>query len=82
MDKELEKTFQYYLDNLEELYKKYPNKFLALKDCKVLGVYDSYDDALEETLKNHEIGTFLIQRVDINPSSYTLYLNSFSVMNR
>ncbi len=81
MNKELEKTFKYYLDNIEEINKLYNGKFIALKDCKVIGVYDTYEIALEESLKEHELGTFLVQRVDINPSSYTLYLNSFSVVN-
>ncbi len=79
MNKELEKTFQYYIDNLNELYEKYPKKYIVLKDCKVLGVYDNYESALKESLVNNKLGTFIIQFVDINPSSYTLFLNNYAV---
>lgn len=79
-NKNLEKDFKFFLDNLKELNEKYNNKFIVIKNCEVLCSYDDYATALESTIKEHEIGTFLIQRVDSNPSSFTLYLNRFSVV--
>ncbi len=81
MNNELEKSFQFYLDNLEKLAKTYKGKFITIKNCEILGAYDTYESALNETLKTHKLGTFLVQRVDTNPSTYTLYLNRFSVVN-
>ncbi|MDR0322681.1 MAG: hypothetical protein LBI28_14395 [Treponema sp.] len=53
--------YEYFLQNMEGLYKQYGHKFLALKDRQILGVYDDFKTALDETLKQEEYGTFLIQ---------------------
>ena len=37
----LEKEFKYYLDNQKELLKKYFNKFIVIKDNKVVASFDS-----------------------------------------
>ncbi|MDE0471629.1 MAG: hypothetical protein OXH57_06780 [Ekhidna sp.] len=52
----LEKEFQYYLDNQSELVEKYIDKFIVIKDRKVIGVYDSEIKAYSESAKNHELG--------------------------
>lgn len=57
----LDKEFKYYLKNQDELVKKYGGKFIVLKDKKVIGVYSSHSEAYNETVKNEELGTFLIQ---------------------
>ena len=41
MEISLEKELQYYIDNQNELVSKYNGKFLVIKDCNVLGAYDS-----------------------------------------
>jgi hypothetical protein len=46
---------------MEELYQTYGHKFVAIKDQNILGAYDSFDTALDDTLKTEPIGTFLIQ---------------------
>jgi len=53
--------FDYFLENMEDLYHKYGNKFIALKSRNIIGVYDNFINAYESTLKTEEIGTFLIQ---------------------
>lgn len=80
MENNLEQSFKYFLDNLKEIDEKYHNKFVVIKDCKIISVYDDYKTALETTLKTHQLGTFLIQKVETNPSAFTLYLNRFSVV--
>lgn len=57
----LEKDFQYYLNNREELLKKYTGRYLVIKGEKVIGDYSSEMDAYTETQKEHKLGTFLIQ---------------------
>ena len=57
----LEKEFEYYLKNQDELVKKYKGKFIVLKNEKVIGAYPSHLQAYNETLKTEELGTFLIQ---------------------
>ena len=37
-------------------------RFVVIKNQKVLGVYDSDLEAVEETSKTEEMGTFLVQK--------------------
>ena len=55
------KNYLYFINNRNSLYREYGNKFLAIKEEKVIGVYDSLEEALTETLKTEELGTFLVQ---------------------
>ena len=53
--------FEYFFQNMEKFYKKYGQKFVVVKNLGILGVYNTFDEALESTLKTEELGTFLIQ---------------------
>jgi len=55
------KDFEYFEKNMSSLYRKYGRKFLAIKNRKVIGVYDTFPTALHETVKTEPPGTFLIQ---------------------
>jgi fibrillarin-like rRNA methylase len=55
--------FQFFLQNMETFYKTYGHKFVAVKNQGILGAYDSFNDALDTTLKTEELGTFLIQEI-------------------
>ena len=67
----LEKEFKYYLDNQDALVKDYNGKFIVIKGEKVIGVFESEEEAYFETEKEHESGTFLIQFCETGDSSYT-----------
>jgi len=75
---DLEKNFDYYLANLDDLAKKYDGKFIALKDCKVIGAYETMIEAVELSEKQgHELGTFIVQKASTDPSAYTAtYFNN------
>ena len=69
---ELEKNFEFYLANLDDLAKEYDGKYIAIKDCKVLGAYETMVDAVEQTERQgHELGTFIVQKASTDPSAYT-----------
>lgn len=76
--KELEKEFEFYLANLDKLAKKYNGKFIAIKEHKILGAYNSMLDAVKQTEKQgHEIGTFIVQKASTDPSAYSMtYFNN------
>jgi hypothetical protein len=67
----LEKEFQYYLDHQQELVKQYNGKFIVIKDEQVIGAYTSESDAIETTVKAHELGTFLVQKCEPGTAGYT-----------
>lgn len=67
----LEKEFEYYIKNQEELVKKYKGKFLVIKDEKVVGDYIDKVTAYNEGIKKYELGTFLIQQCLPGKDNYT-----------
>jgi len=71
MSKPLEKEFKYYIENQNKLVKKYNNKYVVIKNKKVIGVYDSEAEAVQETSKNEPLGTFLVQKCTPGKESYT-----------
>ncbi len=79
MAKRLEKEFQYYLDNQKELVKRYKGKFIVIKNSQVLGAFETELEAIQETTKKHELGTFLIQKCEAGKESYTQTYHSRAV---
>lgn len=69
--KSLEADFQYYIDHQEDLVKKYNGKFIVIKNREVIGSYNSESEAILNTSKEHEIGTFLVQKCEPGRESYT-----------
>ena len=67
----LDKELQYYIDNQAELVKKYNGKFLVIKDQSVIGIYNTEIEAYTETVKEQELGTFLIQECEPGDENYT-----------
>ena len=70
MSKPLEKEFKYYLDNQDELVKKYNGKFIVIKNQKVIGNYNTELDAIKDTSQKEKLGTFLIQKCEPGVDSY------------
>lgn len=63
MANKLLKEFEYYLENKKELVSEYKDKFIVLKDGKVIGSYPTREEAIENISKEHDLGTFLVQLV-------------------
>ena len=59
----LEKEFKYYLANQKNLIKEYSSKYLVIKGEQVIGVYTTQEEAIQETMKEHQLGTFLVHYV-------------------
>ena len=59
---ELKKDFDYFLENLKMFSKQYRNKFIVIKNKKVLGVYSTFDEARRKTNETEKEGTYLIQQ--------------------
>lgn len=77
----LDKEFKYYIDHQDELVKKYNNKFIVIKNNIIIGAYDSELEAYNETLKKHELGTFLIQHCLPGKDSHTVTFHSRVIFN-
>lgn len=58
----LDKEYQYFKDNRQELLKKHKNKFLVIQNEKIVGSYNTELEAYQESVKKFELGTFLLQQ--------------------
>ena len=72
----LQEEFDFYLDNQDEMVSQYDGMVIVLKNRKVLGAYADELTAISETRKDHELGTFLIQRVSTGDEAYTATFHS------
>jgi len=76
----MQKEFEYFIENQEELVRQHGGKVLVIKGQQVIGTYDSPLEAYQETQKDHELGSFMIQQCTPGPEAYTLTVAS-SVFN-
>ena len=75
----LEEEFKYYLDHQKELVEKYNGKFVVIKNHEVIGAFDSEIEAIDKTSKEHELGTFLVQKCEPGTESYTQTYHSRAI---
>ena len=66
----LRAEFDFYLANQDRLVAQYDGKVVVIKGCRVIGSYDDELAALMNSRKEHELGTFLIQRVSAGDRDY------------
>ncbi len=76
MESNLEKEFEYYIANQARLVSKYAGRYVVIKGEQVIGDYDSELAALNEALRDHELGTFLVQYCEPGEESYTQTFHS------
>lgn len=75
----LEKEFQFFIDHQNELVKKYNGKFIVIIGDKVINAYNTQEEAYIKTIKDHELGTFLIQECLPGEDSYTQTFHSRAI---
>lgn len=62
-EKIIKKELDYFNEHYQEIFDKYSQKWIVIKNNEVIFSGKDKDKVLENTLKNHEIGTFLFKRV-------------------
>ena len=67
----LKAEFKYFIDHQNELVKKYNNRFLVIVGEEVVGDYDDFEQALFQSVKIYEPGTFLVQECTEGEDAYT-----------
>lgn len=72
----LKQNFEYFISHHDELVKLYNGKFVVIKDERVIGNYDDEMEAINETQKEHPLGTFLVQLCTPGEQSYTQTFHS------
>lgn len=72
----LEKEFSYYKSHQDELVRRYDGRVIVIVGETVIGDYDTELQALLETKKTHEPGTFFIQKCGPGEENYTQTFHS------
>ncbi len=75
----LRREFEYFIAHQEELVAKYHGKVVVIEGEAVSGVYETVVEAVDETSKQHELGTFLVQRCEPGPECYTATFHGYRV---
>jgi len=68
----IEKEFNWFLENQEELVKKYNGKILVIVDQEVKGAFDTDPEAYGFATKNFDYGSFLLQECVPGEEAYTI----------
>ncbi len=69
----VDKNYEFFKNNFDELYKTYADKFIVIKNCEVIGSYDTFDIAYKSTIVSEEIGTFIIQHCSKSDSNINYF---------
>jgi len=72
--------FKWFLKNYQDLYSKYGDKYLAIKNERVIGVYSSFVQGVIETQKTETPGSYIVQHCNGLESGYTDYISSTNFM--
>lgn len=70
--------YEWFLEHCSELFNKFGNTYLAIKNKTVLGAYSTYAEGVKTTLKTEQIGTFIVQLCGSDESAYTNYISSMN----
>jgi len=66
--------FEWYKENLAKLYRRYGDRYVAIKNKTIIGVYDKSSEASEKTNAYQKPGTYIIQKLGPDESAYTATL--------
>lgn len=69
-DDDRDKDFNFFVRHYQELFKRYGHKFIAIKNEKILGVYDSVLDAVNTLSENYKPGDYIIQECTGDENAY------------
>lgn len=76
----LEKEFEYFKTHHDDLFRDYPDKYLVIKDDRVVAVSETFESALELAIsKGFQVGEFLVQLCSRGDEAYTQTFHSRAI---
>jgi len=72
----LEREFEFYVNQQDDLVRRYQGKFVVIRGRKVIGAYKDEMQALERTAARFPLGSFLVQKCEPGAESYTQTFHS------
>lgn len=76
----MNEDFKWFTENLDVLYGKYGDSYIAIKNKTVLGSYETLIDGVNETKKTEELGTFIVQKCGNSSECYTTKVTSVGLL--
>lgn len=68
---------RYFDEHLPEWLSRYPGKFVVIKNDEILGIFDSFDDALAEGARRLGLQSFLVRRIE--PVQATVHIPALTL---
>ena len=75
-----DKDYKWFIENYDDIFKKYGLSYVAIKDTTILGAFNTYAEAVRETAKKYPLGSFIVQLCNGDSSGYTGYIASTNFM--
>jgi len=72
----LRAEFEWYLDNQEDLLRRFEGRVLIIKEQALVGDYETDAEAVMAARREYEMGTFLVQRCSYGSADYTQRFHS------
>ena len=76
MTSRFDHEFNLYLSKQDEFVKDHDGEWVVIKGNEILGFYTEQLEAIEETQKEYEIGTFMVQHITKGEAEYTRTFHS------
>lgn len=67
-------NFNWFIQNYQDLFKKYGEKYLVIRDKSVVDAFDQPKQALEEASRLFSDGDFIIQLCNGDETGYTNFV--------
>lgn len=74
----MNENYKWFVEEYDTLCHKYGNSFLAIKNKTVLCSYETYAEAVKETRKTEELGTFIVQECRASGEMYQCCISSMN----
>ena len=74
----MNENYEWFVKNYDELIQTYGDSFIAIKNKAVLHAYDSYAQAVRETQKTEELGTFIVQECKKSGEMFQCHIASMN----
>jgi len=71
-----DKDYEWFVENYDSLFKQYGTAYLVIKNKAVIGTYPNCAEAVRETAKSHNPGTFIVQYCDGTEDAYVAHITS------
>lgn len=58
----LEKEYSVFQEHKDDLFKKFPDKYVIIHNEDITGPFDTLETAIQDAQKKYQVGDFLVQK--------------------